>query len=69
MLLIWKFVNGWMLENSECQMMHPYKPQSTYTCEYNLGDNLENFITFDTRTFAGSGDYIYLYDGNGNSQK
>lgn len=59
-------VSDFPLENSECQMMHPYKPQSTYTCEYNLGDNLENFITFDTRTFAGSGDYIYLYDGNGN---
>ncbi len=55
------------LMDSECQMMHPYNPQSTYTCEYNFGDNLENFITFDTRTFAGSGDYFYLYDGNGNS--
>lgn len=55
------------LMESECQMMHPYNPQATYTCEYNFGDNLENFITFDTRTFAGSGDYIYLYDGNGNS--
>ncbi|WP_295070818.1 S8 family serine peptidase [uncultured Fibrobacter sp.] len=60
-------VSDFPLMDSECQMMHPYNPQSTYTCEYNFGDNLENFITFDTRTFAGSGDYFYLYDGNGNS--
>lgn len=58
-------VSDYPLMDSECQMMHPYNPQSTYTCEYNFGDNLENFITFDKRTFAGSGDYISLYDGKG----
>lgn len=60
-------VSDFRLMDSECQMMHPYNPQSIYTCEYNFGDNLENFITFDTRTFVGTGDRISLSDENGNS--
>lgn len=59
-------VSDFPLYESECQMIHPYNPQATYTCDYNFGNNLENFITFDSRTFVDSGDYIYLYDGSGN---
>lgn len=28
-----------------------------------LGDYLENYVTFDSRTYVAPGDWIYLYDG------
>lgn len=31
-------------------------------CEYPLGKNLANFVTFDGRTFLASGDTVRLYD-------
>lgn len=31
-------------------------------CEYPLGKNLANFVTFDSRTFLASGDTVRLYD-------
>jgi hypothetical protein len=55
-------VSDFILRDSECQITHPYAPQSRLVCEYGLGDHLEHFVTFDPLTFVGSGDYIYLYD-------
>lgn len=55
-------VSDFSLGGNDCQIAHPYALQDSLVCEYGLGDNLESFVTFDPRTFAGSGDYIYLYD-------
>ena len=55
-------VSDFILRDSECQITHPYAPQSRLVCEYGLGDHLEHFVSFDPLTFVGSGDYIYLYD-------
>lgn len=50
------------LLQAKCQVMHDYAAQSEYTCEYPLGKNLANFVTFDSRTFLASGDTVRLYD-------
>ena len=50
------------LLQAKCQVMHDYAVQSEYTCEYPLGKNLANFVTFDSRTFLASGDTVRLYD-------
>ena len=50
------------LLQAKCQVMHDYAAQSEYTCEYPLGKNLANFVTFDGRTFLASGDTVRLYD-------
>ena len=49
-------------ENIGCEMMHPYRPQSTLTCSYSFENSLTNFVTFSNQTFVGPGDYIYLLD-------
>ena len=50
------------LLQAKCLVMHDYAAQSEYTCEYPLGKNLANFVTFDRRTFLASGDTIRFYD-------
>ncbi len=53
-----------------CPEQLPYNAQHSYnagvqhSCYYDLGDNLENYVTFDERTSLGNGDFLYLYDGN-----
>lgn len=44
--------SDFILINSECQITHPYAPQSRLVCEYGLGDHLEHFVTFDPLTFV-----------------
>ena len=56
-------VSDYALSNSECQISHPYSPQSELVCEYPLGKNLVSYVFFDKRTFVGAGDTICLYDG------
>ncbi len=53
-------------ENIGCEIMHPYRPQSSLTCTYNFGNSLTNFVTFSNRTFVGAGDYIQLLDDKNN---
>ena len=43
-------------------LVSPYPPMSTLQCEYDLGDNLENYVTFSEESALGSGDTIYIYD-------
>lgn len=57
-------VNDFALYESSCQIVHPYAPQSHLECEYGLGSNLENFVTFGEKTFVGSGDSIALYNAD-----
>ena len=57
-------VNDFALYESSCQIVHPYAPQSRLECEYALGSNLENFVTFGEKTFVGSGDSIALYNAD-----
>jgi hypothetical protein len=55
-------VSDFTLYESSCQIAHPYAPQNRLECEYALGNNLENFVTFGEKTFVGSGDTISLYN-------
>jgi hypothetical protein len=55
-------VSDFTLYESPCQIAHPYAPQNRLECEYALGNNLENFVTFGEKTFVGSGDTISLYN-------
>ncbi|MBR6379456.1 MAG: S8 family serine peptidase [Fibrobacter sp.] len=41
---------------------HPYDANVRMSETYDLGDNLENYVTFGTATSLGAGDTIYLYD-------
>ncbi|MEE1275686.1 MAG: S8 family serine peptidase [Fibrobacteraceae bacterium] len=50
------------LNDSICGVVSPYPPMSTLQCEYDLGDNLENYVTFGAEAALGSGDTIYIYD-------
>lgn len=50
------------LNDSICGVISPYPPMSTLQCEYDLGDNLENYVTFGAEAALGSGDTIYIYD-------
>lgn len=52
--------------NVGCEITHPYRPQSSLSCEYDFGNNMANYVTFSKRTFVGAGDYIQLVDGEGN---
>ena len=42
---------------------HPYLKNWSSSCVHPLGDYLENYVTFDSRTYVAPGDWIYLYDG------
>lgn len=62
-------VSDWPLltmcpENIPYDVQHSYNAGVQHSCYYDLGDNLENYVTFDERTSLGSGDFLYLYDGN-----
>lgn len=50
------------LLKSFCSVGHGYAPQTSYSCYYDLGKNLANYVTFDVNTFVGSGDDIKLFD-------
>lgn len=50
------------LNDSICGVVSPYPPMSTLQCEYDLGDNLENYVIFGEEATLGSGDTIYIYD-------
>jgi subtilisin family serine protease len=54
-------VSDFKLEEA-CMDIHPYLRNSASSCSYDLGDNLENYVTFDSRTDV-SNDLIFLYDG------
>ncbi|MBR4705920.1 MAG: S8 family serine peptidase, partial [Paludibacteraceae bacterium] len=53
-------------ENVGCDIVHPYRPQSSMTCLYDFGNNLANYVTFANQTFVGAGDYIQLLDDKDN---
>ena len=53
-------------ENIGCEIMHPYRPQSSLTCSYSFGNSLTNFVTFSNLTLVGPGDYIQLFDDKNN---
>ena len=52
---------------SECAEDNPYATVNIRSsCSYDLGDHLENYVTFDERTSLGNGEFLYLYDGKNN---
>lgn len=51
--------------DEHCSVVHDYAPQTDYRCEYSLGKDAISYVTFDERTFVGSGDYIQLFDEKG----
>lgn len=59
-------VSDFKLEEPTCfKDVHPYLKNKTSSCVHELGDYLENYVTFDSRTFVAPYDRIYLYDGAG----
>ena len=57
-------VSDFKLEEPTCfKDDHPYLKNRTSSCVHELGDYLENYVTFDSRTYVAPGDWIYLYDG------
>lgn len=60
-------VSDFKLEEPTCFYdNHPYLKNKTSSCVHELGDYLENYVTFDSRTFVAPGDWIYLYDSADN---
>ena len=56
-------VSDFKLEEPTCfKDNHPYLRNKSSLCIHPLGDYLENYVTFDSRTFVAPGDWIYLYD-------
>ena len=56
-------VSDFKLEEPTCfKDDHPYLKNWSSSCVHPLGDYLENYVTFDSRTYVASGDWIYLYD-------
>ena len=63
MLFVKKTVSDFKLEEPTCfKDNHPYLRNLSSVCVHPLGDYLENYVTFDSRTYVASGDWIYLYD-------
>lgn len=63
LLFVKKTVSGFKLEEPTCfKEDHPYLRNKSSSCIHPLGDYLENYVTFDSRTYVASGDWIYLYD-------
>lgn len=59
-------VSDFKLEETTCfKDVHPYLKNKTSSCVHELGDYLENYVIFDSRTFVAPYDRIYLYDGAG----
>ena len=57
-------VSDFKLEEPTCfKDNHPYLRNKSSSCIHPLGDYLENYVTFDSRTYVAPGDWIYLYDG------
>ena len=57
-------VSDFKLEEPTCfKDEHPYLKNRTSSCVHELGDYLENYVTFDSRTSVAPYDRIYLYDG------
>lgn len=57
-------VSDFKLEEPTCsENEHPYLKNKTSSCVHVLGDYLENYVTFDNRTYVAPNDRIYLYDG------
>ena len=57
-------VSDFKLEEPACfKDDHPYMKNKSSSCVHELGDYLENYVTFDSRTYVALGDWIYLYDG------
>lgn len=58
-----KTVSDFKLEEPTCfKDDHPYLRNKSSSCVHPLGDYLENYVTFDSRTYVAPGDWIYLYD-------
>ena len=56
-------VSDFKLEEPTCfKDEHPYLKNRSSSCVHLLGDYLENYVTFDSRTYVAPGDWIYLYD-------
>lgn len=56
-------VSDFKLEEPACfKDDHPYMKNKSSSCVHELGDYLENYVIFDSRTYVASGDWIYLYD-------
>ncbi|MBR6125290.1 S8 family serine peptidase, partial [Candidatus Saccharibacteria bacterium] len=56
-------VSDFKLEEPACfKDGHPYLRNKSSSCVHPLGDYLENYVTFDSRTYVAPGDWIYLYD-------
>ena len=56
-------VSDFKLEEPTCfKDNHPYLKNWSSSCVHPLGDYLENYVTFDSRTYVAPGDWIYLYD-------
>ena len=56
-------VSDFKLEEPACfKDEHPYLRKRSSSCVHPLGDYLENYVTFDSRTYVAPGDWIYLYD-------
>ena len=56
-------VSDFKLEEPSCfNDTHPYLRNRASSCVHELGDYLENYVTFDSRTYVAPGDWIYLYD-------
>lgn len=59
-------VSDFKLEEPTCfNDDHPYLKNKSSSCVHELGDYMENYVTFDSRTYVAPGDWIYLYDGAG----
>ena len=64
LLFVKKTVSDFKLEEPTCfKDDHPYLRNLSSVCVHSLGDYLENYVTFDSRTYVAPGDWIYLYDG------
>ena len=58
-------VSDFKLEEPSCfNEEHPYLRNKGSSCVHELGDYLENYVTFDSRTYVAPGDWIYLYDAS-----
>ena len=56
-------VSDFKLEEPTCfKDEHPYLKNRSSSCVHPLGDYLENYVTFDNRTYVAPNDWIYLYD-------
>ncbi len=56
-------VSDFKLDEPSCfKDVHPYLKNKGSSCVHELGDYLEKYVTFDSRTYVAPGDWIYLFD-------